>query len=135
MPITSVPKMSGATIDLIIRRKIVESGLRTGVKSRSGITLSAQPTRIPRAMPTKIQCVRVSLRSRRHIVVTQRPTSSPALASIPESNDRYEAANFATPSSSSSRVTAARSIPAVASAFIWAGALAMPSRIRTAGWP
>ena len=88
MPITRVPKMSGTTIDLIIRRKSVESGLRTGVRSRSGVTLSIQPTTMPMPMPTKIQCVSVSLRRARHMRVAQRPTSSPALASIPASSER-----------------------------------------------
>ena len=79
--------MSGATIDLIIRRKIVESGFRTGAKSRSGWTLSYQPTRMPTAMPTKIQWVSESFRRVRHMVIAQWPTSWPALASIPESSD------------------------------------------------
>ena len=37
------------------------------------------------------------------MALTQRPTSSPALASIPESSDWYDAANLATPSTSSSK--------------------------------
>lgn len=88
MPITRVPKMSGTTIDLIIRRKVVESGLRNGVKSRSGVMESTQPTTMPTPMPTKIQCVSESLRSARHMSVAQRPTSSPALASMPASSER-----------------------------------------------
>jgi hypothetical protein len=39
-------------------------------------------------MPMKIQCVSVRLRIARHMRVAQRPTSSPALASMPASSER-----------------------------------------------
>ena len=49
--------MIGTTIDLIRRRKTVESGLMYGVKSRPGSWLSMKPTSTPTAMPMKIQPV------------------------------------------------------------------------------
>ena len=38
MPMTRLEKMSGTTIDLIIRRKMVESGCRYAATSMSGQT-------------------------------------------------------------------------------------------------
>src|SRR5262249_3696217 len=64
-----------------------------------------------------------------------RPTSAPALASMPASSEAYDAANLATPSVSSSRVMAGRSIPCALRACRSTGASLMPSRIRTAGRP
>ncbi len=57
MPTTRVPKMIGTTMDLIIRRKIVESGLSSAANPGR-----SHPTRIPAPMPMKIQWVRVKRR-------------------------------------------------------------------------
>ena len=119
--------MIGTTTDLIIRRNIVESGLSQAAKSGA-----KQPSRMPAPIPMKIHQVSESCVRRRSI--SGRP-ARPALASIPASSEAYEAANFATPSASSSRVTPARSMPSPASARSCPGAAAMPSWIRTAGRP
>jgi hypothetical protein len=57
MPITRLPKMIGTTIDLIIRRKMVESGLR--LAASSGLS---QPTSAPITMKIRIHLVTEILR-------------------------------------------------------------------------
>ena len=52
MPTTSVAKMSGAISDLIIRRKMVESGL-----SSCDASGNAHPTSVPRTIEIRIHCV------------------------------------------------------------------------------
>ena len=57
MPTTRVAKMSGAISDLIIRRKMVESGLSSWENSGN-----AQPTSVPRTIAIRIHCVSETLR-------------------------------------------------------------------------
>ena len=57
MPTTSVAKMSGAISDLIIRRKMVESGLSCWDASGN-----AQPTSMPTTIEIRIHCVSDRLR-------------------------------------------------------------------------
>ena len=61
MPMTSVPKMIGTMIDLIIRRKMVESGLR--LYARLGFS---QPIRTPTTMEMRIHRVSDMPRSDLH---------------------------------------------------------------------
>src|SRR6266540_2863339 len=63
MPTTSVPKMIGTMIDLIIRRKTVDSGF--SVTAKSG---NAQPTSTPIAIAIRIHCVREKRRRMRSII-------------------------------------------------------------------
>ncbi len=55
------------------------------------------------------------------------PASAPTFDSSPASSELYDLAKLATPSTSNSAVTLARSIPAAASAASWAGACLIPS--------
>ena len=57
MPMTRVAKMSGAMSDLIIRRKIVESGLRLVASSGA-----SHPTSAPITMEIRIHLVTEMLR-------------------------------------------------------------------------
>jgi hypothetical protein len=57
MPITRLPKMIGTTIDLIMRRKMVESGLRLAAKPGAN-----QPTSAPITMKMRIHLVTEMLR-------------------------------------------------------------------------
>ena len=62
MPTTSVPKMSGTMIDLIIRRNTVEIGLRETANLGKKI-----PTTTPTTMAAMIHCVRVRRRRKVHM--------------------------------------------------------------------
>ena len=80
MPTTSVPKMIGTTTDLIIRRKVVESGLSRDRDVRGEPAeqdAGAHPDEDP---PGE--------REPRQAAEHQRPTSASALASMPASRER-----------------------------------------------
>ena len=68
MPTTSDPKISGTTIDLIIRRKIVASGLTASATLTLVQTvLSRYPIRTPTTIEITIHQVSEMERRKRHI--------------------------------------------------------------------
>src|SRR5215510_16240579 len=75
MPTTSVPKMSGTMIDLIMRRNTVEIGRIDTAKPGARI-----PSATPVTMATTIHCVSVRRRRKVHMggVNDNRPKTEPA---------------------------------------------------------